>query len=123
MNWSELFEANDILEAGAMIVLMYSPPDRTVCRVTRTIDLKAHARAFQRAYRARLAAGEPDRHQGHVGDAWAAELLLSGILDPFCDSQEPCEAHADWLRDEHDYDYTLCIYPQGAKLGGKDTQY
>jgi hypothetical protein len=77
--------------------------------VTRTVDLKAHAQQFAQDYRASLAAGLPDLHHGHVGDAWAAGLWMSGILEWVCSSDEPCTAHQDWMTVEHDYAYTLCI--------------
>jgi hypothetical protein len=123
MDALQITPIHPVLEAGTVIVVQYCPPARTVARVTRTIDLQAHARAFAKTYRAGLAAGQPDLHDGWVGDAWAAELILSGILQPFCDSEEPCDAHADWMTEEHDYDYTLNIYPPGARLGGKGAPY
>jgi hypothetical protein len=95
-------DMNPILEAGTVIVVQYCPPDRTVARVTRTIDLKAHAQQFAVSYRASMGEGLPDLHQGRVGDAWAMELFMSGILDGVCDSQELCAAHEDWMVEEHD---------------------
>jgi hypothetical protein len=116
-------EINTTLESGTTIVVMYCPPDRDVARVTRTVDLQAHAQHFAEAYRARVREGLPDLHQGHVGDAWAMELWTSGILEYVCSREEPCAAHEDWMVDEHDYAYTLCIYPENAVLKGKDAQY
>jgi hypothetical protein len=98
-------------------------PDRDLCRVTRTIDLKAHAHQFRADYRASLAAGEPDRHHGHVGDAWAMELLTSGVLECVCSREAPCPAHGVGEYVEHDYDYTINIYPDHARLGGKGAEY
>jgi hypothetical protein len=43
-------EINTTLESGTTIVVMYCPPDRDVARVTRTIDLQAHAQHFAEAY-------------------------------------------------------------------------
>jgi hypothetical protein len=114
---------NAIVEAGTTIVVMYCPPDRDVGRLTCTVDLQAHIEQFAQAYRASLAAGAPDLHQGCMGDAWAAELWTSGILEWVCGSDAPCAAHEDWMTAEHDYAYTLCIYPHGAKLGSKDAAY
>jgi hypothetical protein len=112
-----------ILEAGTLVVVQYCPPDRDFGRVTRTIDLQAHARQFGRAYRASLAAGAPDIHQGHVGDAWAMELITSGIVEILCTKESPCAAHDDWMVEEHDYAITINIYPDGARLGHKDAPY
>jgi hypothetical protein len=116
-------DINPILEAGALVMVQYCPPDRDLGRVTHTIDLQAHARQFAASYRASLKAGAPDLHHGHVGDAWAAELWTSGLLEWVCGSEEPCDAHEDWMVEPHDYDVTLNIYPDGARLGGKDAAY
>jgi hypothetical protein len=103
------------VKAGTTIVVMYCPPDRDVGRVTRTIDLQAHLHQFAAASRTSIATGVPDVHQGRVGDAWAAELWTSGVLEWVCGSAAPCTAHEDWMTAEHDYDYTIAIYPHGAK--------
>jgi hypothetical protein len=111
------------VKAGTTIVVMYCPPDRDVGRVTRTIDLQAHLHQFAAASRTSIATGVPDVHQGRVGDAWAAELWTSGVLAWVCGSDAPCTAHEDWMTAEHDYDYTIAIYPHGAKLGGVGMAY
>jgi hypothetical protein len=112
-----------ILEAGALVMVQYCPPDRDLGRVTRTVDLQAHARQFAAAYRASLAAGAPDLHYGHVGDAWAAELWTSGLLEYVCSREAPCPEHAVGEYVEHDHELTLNIYPDNARLAGKDAPY
>jgi hypothetical protein len=99
------------------------PPDRDVGRLTRTIDLKAHAQQFTKDYRASLAAGLPDLHHSHVGDAWAAELITSGLVEIICTQEEPCPAHDDWMVEEHDYSFTICVYPDAVRLGGVGIAY
>jgi hypothetical protein len=118
-------QSSTTVEAGTTIVVMYCPPDRDVGRTTCTVDLKAHAQQFAKAYRARLTDGLPDLHHGHVGDAWAAELWTGGILEWVCGSEQPCAAHEDWMpvTVEHNCDFTLCIYPNGARLGGVGIAY
>jgi hypothetical protein len=112
-----------VLEAGTLVIMQYCPPDRDFGRVTRTIDLQAHARQFRRTYRESRAAGAPDLHHGRVGDAWAAELITSGIVEILCTKEDPCAAHDDWMVEPHDYDVTLNIYPDSARLGHKDALY
>jgi hypothetical protein len=108
-----------MLEAGTVVILQYNPDDRTVCRVTQTIDLQTHIRAFAKAYKAGLKPDLSHLHGDDIGDAWASDLTLSGALVPFCDSQQRCASHTE----EHDYARTINVYPPGVRLGWKGAPY
>jgi hypothetical protein len=100
------------LLTGTQVRVVYCPPDWDVGRITRTIDLQAHAKAFRDAW-----GGVFD------GDSWAHELWANGILEWVCDDLMPCEAYVTTGQHDHEVSCTINIYPQGARIGGPDAEY